>query len=325
MAPQTESAPPNPMAGFPGFPFPGLPATTLAPSAGAAAGSQWVSTVTDPKCEDMVDSFSLAENVSQLLEGTVKQSFASMLQGRKPDKGDVLRAMREEAKRINWLPLAFERTLGEQAAEERLDAGVVIAPDSEAEGDMELNRMATQTLDRLLAAVPEEHPYEFKVYVTRDYSWNAEAAPGGYIFVTEGALVDGKARGIMAHEIAHVLKRHTTREIQSRIIDTVKTVDQLKKAVSGDTKSLGQILGGVPFMQKLFIRYSQGQELVSDACAVRLVMGADPINGDAAVDGLLEAIKEGEEDRVDKHSSHPSYPERKKLILGMQRHVEPSL
>ncbi len=47
---------------------------------------------------------------------------------------------------------------------------------------------------------------------------NAFAAPGGYIFVTKGALKimrdESELAGVLAHEIAHISQRHIAREIQ---------------------------------------------------------------------------------------------------------------
>jgi len=47
---------------------------------------------------------------------------------------------------------------------------------------------------------------------------NAYAAPGGYIFVTKGALQlmkdESELAGVLAHEIAHVTEKHVVKELK---------------------------------------------------------------------------------------------------------------
>lgn len=72
-------------------------------------------------------------------------------------------------------------------------------------------------------------PYRFAILATDDI--NAYACPGGYIFVTRGAMnmVNDEAElgAVVAHEISHVTERHIIKELQkSRIlavgVDAVK-------------------------------------------------------------------------------------------------------
>jgi len=54
--------------------------------------------------------------------------------------------------------------------------------------------------------------------VLDDRSFNAFAAPGGYIFITAGTLLrlnsEAELAGVLSHEIAHVLKRHYLNALQ---------------------------------------------------------------------------------------------------------------
>jgi len=59
-------------------------------------------------------------------------------------------------------------------------------------------------------------PWHFGVLDTNDI--NAFAAPGGYVFITRGLLLrlhsEAELAGVLAHEIAHVLKKHHLRAIE---------------------------------------------------------------------------------------------------------------
>ena len=79
-----------------------------------------------------------------------------------------------------------------------------------------------------------ELEFHFMVLDTDDI--NAYAAPGGYVFITRGALLlmkdESELAGALAHEIAHVAEKHVVKELN------IKGADD--SAISG----LAQLVGG---------------------------------------------------------------------------------
>ena len=73
-------------------------------------------------------------------------------------------------------------------------------------------REALETLARRLA--PGDPPYDFRVRVVNLEMNNAFALPGGRILLTEGLLrfaeSPDEVAGVLAHEMGHVIHRHTT-------------------------------------------------------------------------------------------------------------------
>lgn len=69
---------------------------------------------------------------------------------------------------------------------------------------------------------------------------NAFAAPGGYVFITRGAVAsmenEAQLAAVLGHEIAHVMKRHVIKEIDIR--------DDKGSAVSGIAALIGGATGG---------------------------------------------------------------------------------
>lgn len=69
--------------------------------------------------------------------------------------------------------------------------------------------------DRLAGSSPEARPWSWRFAVLRDYSVNAFAIGGGYIYVTEGALQfsrnESELASILAHEMGHQLAGHFCR------------------------------------------------------------------------------------------------------------------
>ena len=152
-------------------------------------------------------------------------------------------------------------------------------------------RLETQDLTRYVSLVGKslalhsnrtEFDYHFAVLDTDHV--NAYSTPGGYIFVTRGALElvkdEAELAAVLAHEIAHVTERHIVRELDIRDKDV---------SAAG---SLGQLLGGaggsanIAFMQVvdkateiLFeTGYRQQDELDADRVGTLLLAttGYDP-------------------------------------------------
>lgn len=74
------------------------------------------------------------------------------------------------------------------------------------------------TLGRWLALQTERPDLPWTFGVLDDAVFNAFATPGGYIFVTRGLVErmrsEAELAGVLAHEIAHVLKKHHLRAVQ---------------------------------------------------------------------------------------------------------------
>ena len=71
----------------------------------------------------------------------------------------------------------------------------------------------------VLAAQTERANLEWHFAVLDDMELNAFAAPGGYVFITRGLLMsmhnEAELAGVLAHEIAHVVKKHQLAAIKS--------------------------------------------------------------------------------------------------------------
>jgi len=83
-----------------------------------------------------------------------------------------------------------------------------------------------------------ELDYHFMVLETNDV--NAYAAPGGYVFVTTGALQlmkdESELAGVLAHEIGHVTEMHVVKELKIKGADD-SALSGLAQLVGGSTES----------------------------------------------------------------------------------------
>ncbi len=116
--------------------------------------------------------------------------------------------------------------------------------------------------------------YRFAVLDTDEV--NAFAAPGGYIFVTRGALSlmedEAMLAGVLAHELGHVNKRDVIEEIQSKA-RTDLGIEEAAERVD---------IAGEAYLQKavetgssvLFMGLSRGDELDADRYGVETAAAA---------------------------------------------------
>ena len=145
------------------------------------------------------------------------------------------------------LPVSLEQRVGDVAytqilATERLiDDPAVIDP---------LMRVA----NRIQEASGSER-YDFRLVVADDAAVNAFALPGGRLVINSGLILKAttseQIAGVMAHEIAHVTRQHSMRNLMSNL-----GLFALVQALFGDATGLAAVLidGGTTLLTMRFSR-----------------------------------------------------------------------
>jgi predicted Zn-dependent protease len=193
-----------------------------------------------------------------------------------------------------------------------------------------------QRLGESLARVTEIPDQKFTFTLLNTDMVNAFALPGGYVYVTRGimALAENEAElaGVMAHEIGHVVARHSAQRYSTAMginygIGIASIVGQMfgLPAGLGDVASQGA--------QMYLMSYSRDQELEADMLGIRYMSkaGYDP-NGMVTFFQKLEAYTkleakmEGrkEPNGPDMMATHPQTPERiaKAMDLSQKIHLD---
>lgn len=142
---------------------------------------------------------------------------------------------------------------------------------------------------------------------------NAFAAPGGFIFVTKGMLRAAKSEDelacVLAHEVAHVAKKHGLKTIQTARLTQAFTIlgseaakkyspDQLQKLTESFSGSVDDIVN------KLVLNgYSKDKEYEADRFAVQYAKAAnyDP----RAMTAFLERMEKASGERGGMFKTHP--------------------
>ncbi|MBI5431008.1 MAG: M48 family metalloprotease [Nitrosomonadales bacterium] len=145
---------------------------------------------------------------------------------------------------------------------------------------------------------------------------NAYAAPGGYVFVTTGALQlmknESELAGVLAHEIAHVAEMHVVKELNIKGADD-SVMSGLAQLVGGSSESARAAFSqavdkGLDMIFK--DAYKRDDELQADSTAVILcaLSGYDP----SALAKYLDKTRAIKEKVLvpDTDQTHPSFDTR---------------
>jgi predicted Zn-dependent protease len=154
-----------------------------------------------------------------------------------------------------------------------------------------------------------ELPFRFAILDTDEI--NAFATPGGYVFVTRGALelMDSEAElaGVLAHEVAHVDRKHVLEQVRKgNMLEGAKSEADLNGFV------LDQAVGKLTSV--IFTGLGRGDELESDSLGMLYASAAG-----YRPDGLLTFVRKlqsnsGNERRrrflAEMEATHPSAADR---------------
>jgi len=188
--------------------------------------------------------------------------------------------------------------LGDKSDEEAEEVGTKIAELLLEKNPPLQNDALQQYVNKVgmwLALNTERPDLNWRFVVINDNSFNAFAAPGGYIFISKGALlrIDSEAElaTILAHELAHVLKKHYLTALKSENkLGLATDVGQLLYDSSNDSgggfasspaMSLGydsrsQFLGAVDGIYSKGLARSDEYEADTMAMVIAARAGYDP-------------------------------------------------
>ncbi len=203
---------------------------------------------------------------------------------------------------VRLVPVSFEQRLG-RAVADSFSRGVGYCDDPQLKEDVDA------IVQRLSKALPE-HPYVFSVQIVRSPEVNALAAPGGYIVIFSGLLerLDSPEQlaGILAHEMQHVIQRHSTKSIVRSL-----GIQIFLGLVIGDPGGLTGIAGNLGILH-----FMRGDEQSADEAAIENLMAArlDPeemVNAFRKLQGKTDGQNNpGVESAFKYFSTHPPIPER---------------
>ena len=230
--------------------------------------------VLDPQCKTLIQPFGLGDNMASLAVLATKlklNNFLGKLQGNAMPPMSVKDIVKLAARQLNWLPMEAELLLGQQML-----GDTEILEEDKNKDTRRVYAEARSVLADIVQFLPTPLPYDFQIRVLTKSNGNAAALPGGIILVDRDLFKKGADRDfayfVIAHEVSHVLQRHETRVYQARLADGIDSLDGLRNLLSAaSTKNPGAVLAYGTALKKLFVNFTEQQELQADSCAVRLM------------------------------------------------------
>lgn len=207
------------------------------------------------------------------------------------------------------LPTSIDRALG-QGTLEILDRGLL----GESGLDSEVRLRIRQRFDTMTRDLEDGNHYHLEFRAGKKLGANAFALPSGIIMVTDELIDlagnDDEVIAILAHEIGHLVHRHSV-----RIVMQDSAVALLVTTITGDAFSTSTLAAALPIVL-LHSGYSQEFETEADRYAWNyLVDNSIPTKSFA---DILEHISGDEEtSAVEKYlSTHPGTQERIEMFRG---------
>jgi predicted Zn-dependent protease len=145
--------------------------------------------------------------------------------------------------------------------------------------------------------------------------YNAFTLPGGYVYIFKEMVEDMKSddelAAILAHEVGHIVARHSIKKLQSSI--GMASLNLLGAVTTRDART--QTEASIAIAQ-LMMSYSREAEFEADKLSVKYLKKAnfDPKAAIAVIDRMLDKNLHGKIERYRYFRTHPYTSERKAMI-----------
>jgi predicted Zn-dependent protease len=199
---------------------------------------------------------------------------------------------------FNLISIEEEWQLGQQLSQE-------VSRQVRLSNDSALNAYVRSVGERIVRQTSFANlPWNF--YVVEDASINAFAIPGGHVYVHTGLIANAdnasELAGVMAHEISHVLARHSTEQISRQYGLSI-----LAQLVLGQNPNQMAVLAAQIAGTGALARFSREAEREADDLGTRAMhaAGFNPLGMSTMFEELLEH-RQGSPGRVEQFfATHP--------------------
>lgn len=170
-------------------------------------------------------------------------------------------------------------------------------------------------IGKRIAAVCDRKEIDYNFEVIDDDEVNAVSLPGGYVYIFRGliekAANDDELAGVIAHEVGHIVARHSIKKLQGAQLYSLLRVLVAQAPSSGDIGTAADAA-----FTELMLGYSREDELLADQLGARYAKAAgyNPR-------GMITFLQKLE--RIDKrkplqpksyYKTHPYVPDRVRVV-----------
>lgn len=202
--------------------------------------------------------------------------------------------------------------------EENMGAGIAKGIEANPEIKLDTDPLMLERVNnvgRRIAEVSQRKEVNYTFRVIDKDEVNAFALPGGYVFLFSGLVkkvdTDDELAGVIAHEIAHVVARHSIKRLQGSLGYDLLRIFML---VSGKGASPS---GNIDYaFGQLIMSYSREDEALADKIAIQYLKeaGYDPMAMISFLKKLQQVNKEAPIRAYSVYRSHPHISDRIRMI-----------
>lgn len=253
-------------------------------------------------------AFSLKDLAKEAAE---KSGVDSSIISKDEATSDKATAAKETTPAFNWKnpSNAEEVQLGREITGNLLGASALVK-------DEALQKYVNQ-VGRWVANQSERADLPWRFAVVESEAINAFAAPGGYIVITKGLYRklqnEAQLAGVLAHEIAHVVKKHHLKVIQKQQLLSIGAGLLNEKVGKGD-QTLDKVIGNGAEIMARGLDKNAEYEADRDGVTLATRAGYDPY-GLAEVLQAIAATNTNEGSLTLLYKTHP-HPDERLAKLG---------
>lgn len=169
-------------------------------------------------------------------------------------------------------------------------------------------------IGKKIVFVSDRKDIDYNFYVLQDEEVNAVSLPGGFIYVNQGLMEkvanDDELACILAHEVGHVVARHSVKRLQALMGYSLFRILLAQAPGSGEMGTSADIA-----FSQLLLGYSREDELLADQLAARYakLAGFDP----HSMIEFLERLRQQDKYKMRPLSyakTHPYIPDRIRVV-----------
>ncbi|MDD5042488.1 MAG: Maf family nucleotide pyrophosphatase [Candidatus Omnitrophica bacterium] len=185
-----------------------------------------------------------------------------------------------------------------------------------------LQQKRVEDIGAKIAAVSDRKEIDYHFRVLEDDQINAVSLPGGYVYVNSGlvdkAASDDELACVLAHEVGHIVARHSIKKLQAT---QGYTVLRLLAAVTPGVSEVGTAADAA--FTQFMLGYSREDELLADQLGARYarLAGYDPRGMITFLTKLQEINRRSPIQPRSYYKTHPYVPDRIRVVkqeLGEQ-------
>ncbi|OGX45536.1 MAG: septum formation protein Maf [Omnitrophica WOR_2 bacterium RIFCSPLOWO2_12_FULL_51_8] len=171
-----------------------------------------------------------------------------------------------------------------------------------------------EDIGKKIAAVCDRKEIDYHFYVLDDEEVNAFALPGGYVYINKGLIekvaADNELAGVIAHEIGHIVARHSIKKLQAMQGYSILRI-LLAAGGSGEAGNAADLA-----FTEILLGYGREDELLADQLGARYakLAGYDP-------HGMIDFLEKLQEINRRKplrprsyFKTHPYVPDRIRVV-----------